>query len=245
MSGRQRVALEPAWLLRTQPYGDTGLLLEAWTEQHGRIGLVARGVRSARSRTRALLQVLRPLLLSWTGSGDLGTLTGVEADGPPPKLPGESQLCGWYVNELLLRLTQRHDPQPAVFDLYRAAIDALAARPDAPAGALRSFEFRLLTELGYGLWLDEELDAEASYRVVVGDVPESCEPDAPGAVSGRTLIALRDDDWSDARDLRIARQLLRAQLQPLLGDRPLRSAELLRSLRGLQSTATTDEPPDP
>src|ERR1700741_5250622 len=97
---RERIQLERGYVLARRPVRDTSLLIEAFTEQHGRVGLVARGVRGAKSAKSALLQPLRPLLLSWVESGELGTLTGVEADGPAWLLPGERLICGWYVNEL-------------------------------------------------------------------------------------------------------------------------------------------------
>src|SRR5215831_17588240 len=101
---RARISLEPAYVLARRPFRDTSLLIEAFTAQHGRVGMVARGVRGAKSSRSALL---RPLLLSWIESGELGTLTGVEAEAPAPPLAGERLLCGWYLGELVLNLLQR------------------------------------------------------------------------------------------------------------------------------------------
>ena len=87
---RERVQLEPAWVLKAQPYADTSLLVDVFTRSHGRVGLIARGVRSAKSRSRALLQAFRPLVLSWSGGGELGALGAVEADGAPIELAQEA-----------------------------------------------------------------------------------------------------------------------------------------------------------
>lgn len=225
---RERVQLAPAYVLRTQPYRDTSLLIEAWTAGHGRIGLVARGTRSARSRTRALLQPFQPLLLSWTTQGELASLSAAEAAAPAVSLAGEKIFSGWYLNELLLRLLPRHDPHPQLYRDYEAA---LAQLPEALEPALRAFEKRLLAELGYGLVLPAELDSRAWYRYEPESGPVPCASDDAGAFSGRWLIALRDDRLEDEASLRSARRLLRCALRALLGPGELQSARLLRQLR--------------
>ena len=51
-----RIDLQPAFILHARAYRETSLLLECFTHDHGRIGLIARGVRKERSRQpRALL----------------------------------------------------------------------------------------------------------------------------------------------------------------------------------------------
>ena len=225
---RARIQLQSAWVLKSTPYSDSSLLVEAFTHSHGRIGLVARGARSAKSRSRALLQAFRPLLLSWTESGDLGTLTGVEAQGPAITLPGECIFSGWYLNELLLRLLQRHDAHPQVFETYGLTVAQLeyATQP-----SLRRFEQILLAELGFGLDLPDDLDPGRYYRyeLDLGAVPVDAQ--AADAVAGSSLIALRDDRLQTAEDLNVARRLLRAALAPHLGSRPLATAGVLRALR--------------
>ena len=224
----RRVALQPAWILKASPYGDTSLLIEALSRDHGRIGLVARGVRGPKSRTRALLQAFRPLLLSWNEAGDLGTLTATEAGGQAIALSGEQIFSGWYLNELLLRLLHRHDPHPAVFEAYCGVLDRL---PIDGAPALRRFEKALLSELGFGLDLPDDLDASLSYRLDPEQGPVACPEDDPDALPGASLIALRDEVLDTPRDQRIALRVLRAALAPHLGDRPLAAAQMLRALR--------------
>ncbi|MGQ0530070.1 MAG: DNA repair protein RecO [Panacagrimonas sp.] len=228
MVSRARIQLEPAWVLKAAPYSDSSLLVEAFTHTRGRIGLVARGARAAKSRSRALLQSFRPLLLSWTEAGDLGTLTGVEAQGAAITLPGECIFSGWYLNELLLRLLQRHDAHPLVFEAY---IQAITRLQQATEPSLRRFEQTVLAELGFGLDLPEDLDAERYYRYEPdrGAVPVDAQ--AVHAIPGRNLIALRDDCLQTAEDLNVARRLLRAALAPHLGTRPLATADALRALR--------------
>lgn len=227
---RSRVLLEPAWVLKASPYGDSSLLVEAFSRAHGRVGLVARGARSAKSRPRVLLQGFRPLLLSWNESGDLGTLTGIEPDGAAQAFGGEAVFSAWYLNELLLRLLQRHDAHPALFDAYGEALTALAEQGER---ALRRFELQLLADLGFGLDLPADLEADRRYRYHAGEGPIPVDPgigDEDG-YPGSMLMALRDDRLRDPADLRLARQLLREALAAHLGGKPLNTAVMLRELR--------------
>lgn len=225
---RQRVQLAPAWILKAAPYGDSSLLIEAFAREQGRVGLVARGARAPKARSRGLLQPFRPLLLSWNASGDLGTLTAVESAGAAPSLAGEAVFSGWYLNELLLRLLQRHDAHPAVFDAYAVALHGLCL---ATERSLRVFELRLLAELGFGLDLPDDLDPSGWYRYEPDVGARPVDTGTADAVTGAALIALRDEALDQPEHLRVARGLLRAALAPHLGARPLASALILRDLR--------------
>lgn len=223
----ERATLQPAWLLASRPYGDSSLLLEVFTRDQGRIGLVARGARGPKSRLRGLLQAFAPLLLSWSGRGDLATLTGAEAQAVPIVLSGERIFYGWYLNELLTRLLHRHDAHAALFDLYAALMPALTGSETEAQGALRLFEKYLLAEIGYGLQLPDTLQAEQPYRY---DWDLGPLPDRAG-YAGSSLIALRDGRFDSPRALSDARRLLQAALRRQLGDRELETPKLLRSLR--------------
>lgn len=239
-ASRARVQLEPGFVLNARPYSDSSLLLEVFTREQGRSGLVARGARGAKSKTRALLQMLQPLLLSWTESGELGTLTAVEAAGPPLPLSGERVFYGWYLNELLLKLLQRRDPHPLLFDAYQAALRNLAG-PGAEA-ALRIFEKNLLAEIGYGLHLDDALDADGHYRVDADGALQACGP-SPASYSGASLSALAQERLDTPQALADARRILRAALRTQLGGRELETPKMLRELRdsGLRQR-TTEKP---
>jgi DNA repair protein RecO (recombination protein O) len=232
-----RVELEPAFILHHRPFRDTSLLLEVFSRNHGRVGLVARGARGPRSRLRGVLQPFRPLLLSWQLRGELGTLTGAEPAGhaAPGPAGGDALLALYYLNELLLRLTARLDPQAEIYQSYAAAFAAIAAgEPLAPS--LRRFEKRLLDALGYGPDLvrdaaGQPVEATASYRYDPAVGLAACRPDAGGALLGASLLALAGDRLADARALADARRLLRAALDAHLDGRPLKSREMLSRLR--------------
>ncbi len=101
---KSRIQLQPGFVLHARAYRDTSQIVEVLTPDYGRVGLVARGIRTARSKLKGVLQVFRPLLFSWSKSGELGTLTGAEPAGPAIGLQGDCLLCGLYLNELIVRL---------------------------------------------------------------------------------------------------------------------------------------------
>lgn len=233
-----RVDEQQGWILHARPYRETSLLLEAWSREHGRLGLVARGVRKERPRQpRALLQPLVPLALSWSGQGELALLTGVDARGQPAAFHGEALVCAMYVNELLIRLLPRHDALPDLFDAYEETLRRLAMS-SARAWTLRRFERDLLAETGYGLILDSEadggagIDPETDYIYVPehGAVPYAQQPNAL-RLRGSALLALADDRMPDAADLACLRRLMRALITHQLGGASLRSWSLLAGTR--------------
>ena len=226
----------PGYVLHSRPWRETSLIVEAFTREHGRVGLVARGVRRARSRLRGTLLPFHPLLLSWSGRGELPTLTGAETEGPLRMLRGRALFSGFYLNELLLKLLPRNDAHPGLFDDYRRALAQLVENR-ALDGVLRGFEKRLLDALGYGPTLDRASDTgvpvspDKRYRYVPerGPVEAVCAEDGP-VVSGRTLLALAGGRLvgGDEHERAEARRLMRAILAPHLGPRPLGSRELFR-----------------
>ena len=235
MTQTTRVSLEPAWILHQHPYRDSSLLLEVFSREYGRIGLIARGARSARSRCRNQLQILRPLLLSWSLRGELGTLTGVENRGAIGIFPGRQVLCACYLNELLLRLMTRHDPHPEIFDAYEQAIIMLDVNDEQ---ALRIFEKRLLESLGYGLLLEHEFDSgtpvrqDVFYEYHLERGPLRCRQETSDGIflHGSSLLALHRDELQEQQACREVKRLMRAALALYLGARPLRTREVLRQL---------------
>ncbi len=230
-----RVQLVPGYVLHQRAYRESSALLEVFTESYGRLGLVARGVRAPNSRQRADLQPFRPLRLSWSARGDLGTLTGVEAEGMTHALRGTALYSAFYLSELLVRLVARQDPHPALYGLYEASLCQLADGPEVEP-VLRVFEKRLLEETGYGLLLDFEVEqGEAvepqryyDYHLESGPVAVD-NANAPGFVfAGASLLALAREELSTAAALHDAKRLMRAALNLYLGAKPLKSRELFK-----------------
>lgn len=229
--------LEPGYVLHRRPWRETSLLLEVLTARHGRLGLVARGARRSRGggSQAGLLQPFVPLLLSWSGRGELATLTGVEAAGRTAWLRGRGLLAALYVNELLMRLLAREDPHPEVHEAYAWVLARLTG-PEAGEAPLRIFEKRLLEALGYGLVLEHEADAGApvrpealyTYHADRGPMAAGVAEGDGLPVQGATLLALAREALDDPRALREAKALMRAALQPHLGERPLATRALFR-----------------
>ncbi|HEY4128216.1 MAG TPA: DNA repair protein RecO [Gammaproteobacteria bacterium] len=231
----ERVALAPAYLLHQRAWRETSKLLEIWSREHGRIGLVARGVRRPTSPQRSLLQPFMPLLMSWSQRGELGNLAGVEAAGRTLLLKGRPLMAAFYMNELLLRLLPRQDAHPDLYDAYARTLEALAG--DRPAAGLRVFETQLLSAIGYGLSLGqtssgEDVDVETDYLYDLEDGPRpALGRRGPGVpVSGRALLALQSGALDDADDLKAAKRLLAAALEHHLDGRALKTSGVMRAL---------------
>ena len=235
MSKLERIDLEPALVLHARPWRESSLLVEAFSRGHGRLGLIARGARRPKSRMRGLLQPFIPLLLSWRGRGELATLTSAETEGRLTPLTGSTAIVGLYLNELLLRFLHRHDPEPALFDHYLAALDGIA-REDDPEPILRIFEKRLLEAAGYALELKREthsgaaIEPEGRYRYTTDSGPERWSGGAsPGVcVSGATLLALAREEIAGRRALKEAKHLMRSIIDEHCGGRALASRKLWR-----------------
>lgn len=238
MSSERRLALQPAYILHRKPYRDTSLLLEVFSRNHGRIGLVARGAQGKRSTLKALLQPFQPLLLSWSGRGELQTLTGAEADGIAQVPAGEALLSGFYLNEILMRLLHRHDPHDELYASYQRTLGKLRSGEEYD-WPLRLFERDLLQELGYGLQLSHTADGSPlaakncyCYHLEHGPIAVSSEQPDCLMVHGATLLAIDSGENGGALCRQEAKRLMRTVLQPYLGERPLASRELFRAQYG-------------
>jgi DNA repair protein RecO (recombination protein O) len=224
---RERINLEPAFVLHHREYRDTSRILDVFTARHGRLTLFARGARGPKSKTASLLMPFRPLLVSWTGRGDAAQLTAAEPDGDLLTLPPRQVLSGFYLNELIITLTTRHDPQPQLFEDYTRTLRRLCAEAQ-PEPALRVFEKRLLESIGYGLEID--VAAGSHYRYRPSEGLHEVREDAPDAYAGRCLLALREESFDDAQTLDVARRVLRQALDHCLEGRELRTRTVARSM---------------
>jgi len=232
----ERVALTPGYVLHQRAWRETSRIVEIWSREHGRLGVVARGVRRPRSPYRSLLQPFTPLLISWTQRGELGNLTGLESSGPAGLLQGRPLMAGFYLNELLMRLLPRQDAHPLLYDHYAEALQGLAASRTAPV--LRVFEKHLLSAMGYGLVLthtvpdDVPLEAGQRYRydLDAGPARASDRPAAGMLIDGRALLALHHESLDDADDLKAVKRLLRAALERHLDGRSLKTSNVMRAM---------------
>jgi len=236
---KRRAEHEPGFVLHAYAYKETSLIVEAFTRRHGRVGLLARGARRPRSAMRGVLLAFHPLRLSWAASAELGTLIAAEWGGGQKTLAGVGLMCGFYINELLLRLLPREDPHEALFDAYGAALGRLCAG-DEQAAVLRGFERRMLAELGYAPVLDRDAANGAAidpakhyaYEPERGPV-ETRRVDGDSVVSGRTLLDMAADTYENTRTREEARRLMRALIADRLGGQALHTRAVLSELQDL------------
>jgi DNA repair protein RecO (recombination protein O) len=236
----KNVLLEPAYVLHRRPYRESSFLVELLTPQYGRLTVVAKGVRKARSAQQGLLQPFIPLIVSWVGKTELMMLTHVEmyteSNRSNHRLQGECLFAGFYLNELLMSLLQKWDAHPDLYAAYEKTLLALQTER-LEQKALRSFEKCLLEELGYGLFsksdlsLDNTFAADQYYRFIpeqgfvlseLGDPSQA----KSNIFSGKSLLAIAKEDWREEEYLQDAKRLTRFLLAPLLGARPLYSRQL-------------------
>ncbi len=236
-----RVSLQPAFLLHSRPYRDSSQLLDVFTAEHGSLSLVARGLhRRARGGSlRSLLQPFKPLLLSFSGRGELQTLTAAETAPGAVLLAGERLFSGLYLNELLLRLLHRHDPHPLLFARYGETLVELATSSRLDT-LLRRFELFLIEELGYGFDLTQDaashqpVQAGNWYRYFEGSGLVHCDSAdrrLEGRYAGADLLAIAGGELEAGSVGQTAKRLLRQVLAEHLGGRVLQSREMFRQFR--------------
>jgi DNA repair protein RecO (recombination protein O) len=229
---------QAVFVLHTYAFKETSLVVELFTRQFGRIAAVAKGARRPHSAMRGLLQSFQMLDGAWSGKNELKTLHSLDwADGLLT-LQGEALMCGFYVNELLLRLLPREDAHEQLFDYYQQTLKSLA-NCDNLASQLRRFELKMLQEMGYAVPLiadenDETIDVDKQYRYEAEY--GACDLGATKngvQLSGKTLLDMARDDYSDALTQNQSKQLMRYLLAHYLGDKPLHTRQLLIDLQGL------------
>ena len=236
---KRRADHEAGYVLHTYPYMETSLIVEAFARGFGRVSLLARGARRPRSALRGMLLSFHPLRLSWSGAGELANLRACEWTGGQASLAGRGLMCGFYLNELLLRLLPREDPHEALFDAYAEALKSLS-QGDAHEVVLRVFEKRLLAELGYAPLLERDAASGSpidparryAYEPDRGPVPLKSSA-AELSVSGQTLLDVAADDYARPQTRDEARALMRMLIGSRLHGQTLHTRAVLRELNDL------------
>lgn len=219
------------FLLHRRAYRETSYIAEFFTLQEGKVSAVVRGVRSAKSDKKSLLQPFQPLLLSIKGRQELKNLHQLEASQRALPLVGEQLYCGMYLNELLTRALAAHLPMEVLFHQYQHSLQALAdARPVPPI--LREFELALLDALGLGLDFGHEWQtgkpvvANGYYRLVAqqGVEPLARPITHANCFVGQALLDMVARQWN-AGSLACAKWANRLALAEVIGHKPLKSRE--------------------
>ncbi|MBO68061.1 MAG: DNA repair protein RecO [Acidiferrobacteraceae bacterium] len=238
MDELRRVFNERAYVLHQRAYSETSLLLDIFSERHGRVALIAKGVKQKKSRILGILGPFQEILCSWSGRGEIKTLTGADAVGRREYLGGSRIFCGYYINELILRMLHREEPHQALFEAYRLAIQSIPDDADVER-TLRIFEKHLLRELGYGLHLNQDsrdsslIDPDTVYCYVrqVGPIAAEAQGCEDGVlVHGESLLALRDEQAFSDLHRKELKRLTRFAINENLDGKRLRSRDMFYQL---------------
>jgi len=235
---RHKVDGQPAYVLHSYPFRETSLIVEVFSRDFGRVALLARGARRPRSALRGLLLAFQPLELGWAGKGEIQTLMKAEWQGGQPLLTGRALFCGYYLNELLVQLLPREDAHARLFSVYANTLSRFAER--LQESDLRCFERAFLQELGYGLSLENDakglpIDPSGYYAYEIEHGPVQLKQAGRSAlsVSGKTLLDLANDDFSDPRSLIEAKQLMRSLIAHYTGGKALVTRKIFMELQEL------------
>jgi len=226
------VHLQPAFILQQRKFKETSLIIDVLTRDFGRVSLVAKGVRKARSKTAGLLQPFIPLTLSYFGKAELKTLTDVEIIPPFIQLQGLALYCGFYINELVENFLHHHDPHPEVFAYYGECLSSLTDSKKIEA-ALRIFELNLMDAVGYGLQLDYDfynekpVDPFTKYHFNAEQGPIEA---LDGHFSGKTFQAMKSREFTDPHALIEAKTLMRSVIAVYLHGKPLKSRTIINKI---------------
>jgi DNA repair protein RecO (recombination protein O) len=226
-----------AYVLHSFPYRETSMVVEFFSRGGGRFGAVARGAKRPQSQLRGSLQAFQPLRVSWFGKNELRTLRHVEWVGGRSRLDGARLLCGYYLNELLLRLVPREDPNERLFDAYDAVLAELEGGASEQV-SLRRFERQLLQELGIAPTLTADaagapVAPAAYYRLVPESGLHPCAERAAGGVTGKALMDLAGGDFSDPRSLLQMKRFMRQVIDHQLDGKVMVTRGVFEQLQGL------------
>lgn len=230
---------QAGYVLHGYPYQETSLIVEVFTREFGRVAMVAKGAKRPHSPLRSVLMPFHALTLDWSGRSELKTLRTAEWRGAFRQLAGRALICGFYLNELLLKLLHRDDPHDTLFDAYEQTLQALLDGADQ-AIVLRCFEKRLLSELGYALILDHDaetrrpLQSDRYYLYIADRGPVTAGEKQNGLeLLGQTLIDMHNDDYTSPLTQQQSKNLMRRLIGHYLGNQTLHSRQLLMDLQDL------------
>ena len=230
-----RINLQPAYCMHTRRFRESSQIIDVLTSSHGLISCVRRGSIKNNASSDYLFT---PLLISWSGKGDLYALTHIEIVGSKQIVLPDKCILGMYLNELVLKLIPKLSPSKEVFNLYKNIISLL--NDDAHhEKLLRLFEVELLSIIGHGLSLDKEVDHETPikedciyrYDVGIGPAKVMHKSSAWNIVEGATLLSLQSPLHMDSSCLKEAKRLMRGIINCHLDSRPLHSREILQFMQ--------------
>jgi DNA repair protein RecO (recombination protein O) len=205
VSSRSRLYKTEGIVLRGLDLGEADRVLTVLTPHHGKIRVIAKGIRRPRSRLGGGLEPLGRVDLVLAVGRTFDVVTGSHPVDPHLGLRGELEAtaAAWYLAELADRFCEDRAESAAAFDLLDAGLSALDGAPLSAArdAVVRSYELHLLEVMGYRPELVACIECGAEvepvgnlYAAVAGGVvgPECAHAALSGvAITPSTLKALR------------------------------------------------------
>ena len=141
-----------ALVLAKQDYRDTSLLVDFFTQEHGKIKGILKGVRDGRARYGSTLEPFslnEILFYKRKRGGDLHQVTQAELVDSFPAVREDLERLSYasYFIELIDELTEAEDAEPALFQLVLDLLAFLASGA-SPKRAARIFEIKFFELLG-------------------------------------------------------------------------------------------------
>lgn len=225
-----------AFVLHTRSYRETSLLVTCFTMPQGLLHMIAKGAKRPRSTLRGVLQPFCPLRISFSEKKELRTLFHAEALDCPIDLTHRKLICGFYLNELLVKLLPKEQAYESLFDLYQKTLRALS-HTDNLALPLRQFEYKLIALLGYKLPLTLDVSRNTlinpkyyyAFNPEAGPsfYSETLPNNQAQIYSGELLLGLAEERFEDPQILTGSKQLLRQALAVYLHGKSIKTKEIM------------------
>jgi len=238
MARKDIIEHEPSFLMHQMPYSETSQIVRIFSQNFGRVDLIAKGSKRPKSKFRSYLQPFLPLQLSWSGKSQLKTLRNAEIHGQYlASIQGKYLLSAYYLNELILSFLRMEDPYPNLFAVYASTLHNFSeSKPIEPS--LRQFEILMLSEIGYAINFSTEAhsqkpietDMEYVFFVEQGFVSKRDHNSDSLLIKGHTIQAINEGNFSDKETLICAKKILRLSIQYHLDGKELKSKKVFRAI---------------
>ena len=220
-----------AFVLHTRTYSESSLLVDLFVEDVGKVIILAKGARRKRSALKGILQPFTPLIVQYSGKGEIKTLRQVEAISLTLPLVSVFLYSAFYLNELLHRVLVAETEFTTLFDDYLTSIQQLAKQVPAE-NVLRAFELALLDNLGYHVDFfhcsatGDNIVESMHYQYLSEKGFISSLLQNSTSFTGEQVLALGNRKFHNTDTLKAAKRFTRMALKPYIGSKPFKSREL-------------------
>ena len=238
MARKDIIEHEPSYMMHQMAYSETSQIVRIFSQNYGRVDLIAKGSKRPKSKFRSYLQPFLPLQLSWSGKSQLKTLRQAEIHGQYlARIQGKYLFSAYYLNELILSFLRMEDPYPNLFALYTSTLnDFSESKPIEPS--LRQFEILMLSEIGYAINFTTEAhsqnpiktDSEYVFLVEKGFVSKQDQNPDSFRIKGQAIKAINEGNFSDQETSIAAKKILRLSIHYHLDGKELKSKKVFKAI---------------